>query len=266
MPVPSIVALLTDFGIRDSYVAEMKGVMLSLNPNLRLIDISHSVPPGDVKCAAYLLWRSRRWFPDGTIFLSVIDPGVGSDRKILLLQTKEHYYVGPDNGLFTMVSEECDCRVWEVSDRKFMGREISGTFHGRDIMAPVCGHLSLGEMEPSAFGAPVERIVRLDMTAPSIDGTGVEGEIISVDRFGNAITNITADRLADLGSHACLSVSIGRLQVGTIRRTFSSVGDGETVAYAGSAGLLEMAVNGGDFARLYGIKPGDKVRVESDRS
>ncbi len=260
-----IVALLTDFGTQDSYVAEMKGVMLSLNPELRLVDITHSIPPGDIRGGAYLLWRAQRWFPGGTIFLSVVDPGVGSERRILLVKTRDHYHVAPDNGLLTLVARECEHEVWEVADRRFMCSEISDTFHGRDIMAPVCAHLSLGETDALAFGPRIERIVRFEIEGPAASGSSIEGEIISVDRFGNAVTNIDDGLLTELGPLTSLSVSIGGLRVDEIGRTFSTVRDGERVAYVGSAGLLELAVNGGDFAKLYGVQPGVRVRVDHGR-
>ncbi len=259
-----IVALLTDFGIHDSYVAEMKGVMFSLNPDLRFVDITHSIPPGDIRQAAYLLWRSHVRFPSGTIFLPVVDPGVGSDRKILLLQTNEHIFAAPDNGFLTLIANEQEYRAWEVTERSLMPEKISATFHGRDIMAPVCAQLSLGNVKPSDFGPRLQEIVKFKVAGLTATASSIEGEIISIDRFGNAITNIPAERSAKLGESANIRVFIGQEVVGSISRTYSSVKEGDTVAYIGSAALIELAINGGDFAKRFAVKPGDTVRLVKD--
>lgn len=264
MPMSSIVALLTDFGTDDSYVAEMKGVMLSLNPDLRFVDISHSIPPGDIRRAAYLLWRSHARFPKGTVFLSVVDPGVGSDRKILLLQTNEHIFVVPDNGLLTLIAIEQEYRVWEVTERSLMLEKVSVTFHGRDIMAPVCAKLSLGSVNSSDFGPCLQEIVKFKVAGLTATASSIEGEVISIDRFGNAITNIPIELLTKLGESADVRVFIGREEIGSISKTYSSVKEGETLAYIGSADLIELAINGGDFAKRFAVKPGDTVRVVKD--
>jgi S-adenosylmethionine hydrolase len=261
MSMSSIVALLTDFGTDDSYVAEMKGVMLSLNPDLRFIDITHSIQPGDIREAAYLLWRSHVRFPSSTIFLSVVDPGVGGDRKILLLQTTEYIFVAPDNGLLTLIANEQEYRAWEVTDRSMMLENISATFHGRDIMAPVCAQLSLGSVNPSDLGPRLQEIVKFKVAGLKATASSIEGEVISVDRFGNAITNVPSERLAELGESAGTRVLIGQETIASIGETYSSVKEGETVAYIGSAGLIELAINGGDFAKRFAVKPGDTVRV-----
>ena len=264
MPMSSIVALLTDFGTDDSYVAEMKGVMLSLNPDLHFVDITHSIPPGDVRQAAYLLWRSYARFPSGTIFLSVVDPGVGSDRKILVLQTNEHIFVAPDNGLLTLIANEQEYRAWEVMGRSLMPEKVSATFHGRDIMAPACAQLSLGSVNPSDFGPRRQEIVKFKVAGLISTASSIEGEVISIDRFGNVITNIPAERSAKPGESANVRVLIGQEAIDSISKTYSSVKEGETVAYIGSAALIELAINGGDFARRFAVKPGDTVRVVKD--
>jgi S-adenosylmethionine hydrolase len=260
----SVVALLTDFGTDDSYVGEMKGVMLSLNPDLHFVDITHSIPPGDIRQAAYLVWRSHVRFPSGTIFLSVVDPGVGSDRKILLLQTNEHIFVAPDNGLLTLVADERDYRAWEVTEESMMLEKVSATFHGRDIMAPVCAQLSLGAVKPSVFGPRLQEIVKFKVAGLTATASSVEGEVISIDRFGNAITNIATEQLAELGEFTNIRVFVGQETIGTISETYSSVKEGGTVAYIGSAGLIELAIKGGDFAKRFAVKQGDTVRVVKD--
>jgi hypothetical protein len=235
--------------------------MLSLNPHLCFVDITHSIPPGDIRQAAYLLWRSHVRFPSGTIFLSVVDPGVGGDRKVLILQTNEYTFVAPDNGLLTLIANEREYRAWEVTERSMMLEKVSAAFHGRDIMAPVCAQLSLGNVKSSDFGPRLQEIVKFKVSGLTATASSIEGQIMSIDRFGNAITTIPAERLAELGESANVRVFIGQEVVGSIRKTYSSVNEGETVAYIGSAALIELAINGGDFAKRFAVKPGDTVRV-----
>ena len=264
MSTSSIVALLTDFGTDDSYVAEMKGVMLSLNPDLRIVDITHSIQPGDILQGAYLLWRSHVRFPSGTIFLSVVDPGVGGDRKIMLLQTDEYIFVAPDNGLLTLIADEREYSAWEVTERSMMLEKVSATFHGRDIMAPVCAQLSMGSVNPSDFGSRLREIVKFRVAGLTATASSIEGEVLSIDRYGNAVTNIPSEQLAELEESASIRASFGRDTIGPICKTYSSVKEGDAVAYIGSAGLIELAINGGDFAKRFAVKPGDTVRVVKD--
>jgi S-adenosylmethionine hydrolase len=259
----SIVALLTDFGIRDSYVSEMKGVMLSINAELQFVDIAHTIAPGDIRHAAYLLWRSHSWFPRGTIFLSVVDPGVGGNRDILLLKTSNHSYIAPDNGLLTLIAGECEHEVWALTQNAAAHGSASCTFHGRDIMAPACARLSLGSVKPSDLGEPSDGIVTFEIKKPVASESSVDGVVISIDRYGNAITNIPAARLTELGELAGLRVLFGGRIVSSVKETFSSVREGEVVAYIGSADLLELAVNRGNFAAEYAAEPGAGVRVEN---
>lgn len=258
----STIALLTDFGTDDSYVAEMKGVILSLAPDSRLVDITHSVPPGDIQRAAYLLWRCHRWLPAGTIFLTVVDPGVGGDRRILLVQASRRFFIAPDNGLLTPIAGEHDFQAWELTNEKLHPEHVSCTFHGRDIMAPACAHLALGTFKPSDFGPRLDGIVNLESAELSMTTSSVAGRILTVDRFGNAITNIPAEELKRLGRRQDFRVLFGEHVIRSVSRTYSSVARGQMVAYIGSAGLLELAVNGGSLADLQGAGPGDEVKVE----
>ncbi len=261
MPETKTVALLTDFGTSDSYVAEMEAVMLSICRNLHFVTITHDLKPGDVKQAAFLLWRSYRFFPEGTIFLCVVDPGVGSERKILLANSGRYKFVAPDNGLLSLVMCEIDCETREITNPTYAINPESATFQGRDIMAPAAAYLASG-VEPSQFGPVVSEICRLDFAKPIMTDAGVEGEIISIDSFGNAITNISFIDIGDLAKGKKMSALLREsILFDSIEKTYSSVDSGELVAYIGSSGLLELAVNGGNFANKFNIDVGEKVLV-----
>jgi S-adenosyl-L-methionine hydrolase (adenosine-forming) len=252
LPRVSIVTLLTDFGTSDQYVAEMKGVLLSLVPTAVLVDITHAIQPGDIRSAAYVLGRTWHRFPAGTVHLVVVDPGVGSARAALALGVADHLFVGPDNGVFTPVLG--DRQVEAVALRT--PASASPTFHGRDLFAPAAAALaggtplaSLGESFP---GIPQ----RLAYTAPHHEGKTLIGEVIYIDRFGSLVTNLTAELVTD---HATLEVD--ELNLGPLRRTFSDVTLGALVAYVGSGGAIEIAVRNGSAARRLGIGVGGRVRV-----
>jgi S-adenosylmethionine hydrolase len=250
--VQPIITLLTDFGISDSYVAEMKGVLLSGAPNATLVDVSHALMPGDVRSAAYILGRTWHRFPPGTVHLSVVDPGVGSSRAALALGSQDHYFVGPDNGLFTPVLH--DTAVEPVALATPPG--ASPTFHGRDLFAPAAAALARGD-GLSSLGRPFAGMPeRLAYTLPRLEGKVVMGEIVYVDRFGSLITNLESDQVS---SHA--RVEIEDLDLGPLRRTFSDVAPGGLVAYVGSGGAVEIAVRNGSAARRLGIGVGGRVRA-----
>ncbi len=263
MPESRTVALLTDFGTSDSYVAEMKAVMLSIHRDLRFVDITHDVCPGDIRQAAFLLWRSYRFFPDDTIFLSVVDPGVGTERKILLMDSGRYRFVAPDNGALSMVMREIECDVYNVTNRSYAIDADSATFQGRDVMAPAVAYLASG-VEPSQFGPVASEICKLDIATPIRNDVCIEGEIISIDRFGNAITNISTHDLDGFSGERRMSVTFGDTRFDSIEKTYSSVDIGNMVAYIGSCGLLELAVNGGDFADKFNATVGGKVVVIPD--
>jgi S-adenosyl-L-methionine hydrolase (adenosine-forming) len=259
MTVP-IITLLTDFGLEDTYVASMKGVILEGCPNARLVDVSHLVPPQDVCAGAYLLASCYRDFPPGTIHLAVVDPGVGTDRRGLVLKADHYYFVGPDNGLFSWVLHEA--AVWEaysLERTEFWRATVSKTFHGRDIFAPVAAHLGMG-VPVQAFGPPCT-----PKLAPWTDATqtGAEilGQIIHIDHFGNAVTNVTRTTLERFASPSSLAVGIGGLTLVPIVETYGDQETGRVVALIGSSNRLEIAVNQGHAAKTCGIRRGDPVSV-----
>lgn len=248
----ALITLLTDFGITDSYVAEMKGAMLSGAPDAVLVDVSHGVRPGDIRSAAYVLGRVWHRFPPGTVHLVVIDPGVGTARTALALGAHGHYFVGPDNGVFTPVLHDTQVQAIELPTP----RTASPTFHGRDVFAPAAAALASRATLPS-LGRQFGRIpARVNYTLPHHEGKTVVGEIIYVDRFGSLITNLTSDLVPD---HA--SVEVEDLDLGPLRRTFEDVPAGGLLAYVGSGGAIEIAVRNGSAARRLGIGVGGRVRA-----
>jgi S-adenosyl-L-methionine hydrolase (adenosine-forming) len=247
-PTRPIITLTTDFGLSDPYVAEMKGVLLKACPDAQLVDVTHEIAPQDLVGASVILERVLAAFPAGTTHLAVVDPGVGSIRKLLVWSVCGQNVVCPDNGLITWAARrlapgKCSELTWRPS--------ASGhTFHGRDIMAPVAGRLATGG-SLRAMAQPMESPILLDI-APSTSGTGY---ILHVDHFGNAMTNIPAE-LAGPGA-----VRVKGKAVGPVRQTYSDVEPGKTLALVGSSGLIEIAVRNGSAVSSLKLRVGDPVRI-----
>jgi S-adenosylmethionine hydrolase len=248
----ALITLLTDFGTSDSYVAEVKGALLSALPAASLVDVAHALPPGDIRAAAYLLGRAWHRFPTGTVHLAVVDPGVGTERAALALAAHGHYFVGPDNGLFTPVLRDAEVRIVVLATPD----GASPTFHGRDVFAPAAAALAAGT--PLAqLGQPFCGIpVRLAYHQPHHEGKTVVGEVVYVDRFGTLVTNLTPELVP---SYAVIEVE--GLEVGPLRRTFGVVPTGGLVAYLGSGGQIEIAVRDGSAARRLGMGVGGRIRA-----
>jgi S-adenosyl-L-methionine hydrolase (adenosine-forming) len=247
-----LITLLTDFGSSDSYVAEIKGVLLSRCPDSGLVDISHAVPPGDVRAGAYLLGRTWHRFPSGTTHLAVVDPGVGTTRAAIALRTRGHAFIGPDNGLFTPVLRDAEVEAVALPTPG----NASPTFHGRDLFAPAAAALACGAPLQS-LGEPLATIPeRLSYTEPRYEGKSVVGEIVYVDRFGTLVTNLTLELVPP---YAVLEVE--GLEIGRLRRTFGDVPTGGLLAYMGSGGSVEIAVRDGSAARRLGLGVGGRIRV-----
>ncbi len=245
----NLITFITDFGLNDPYVGMMKGVIYQINPCVNIVDLTHSIPPGAILQGAFLLKESHGYFPKGTIHLAVVDPGVGTPRKALLVETKEFYFLGPDNGLlWPSVVAGGGFRVYSLDRREFFLKDISSTFHGRDIFAPIAGHLSKG-MAPEELGTPYEgEPKRLEIPRPIGDPEGLKGIVLWVDRFGNLVTNIALGDIAPLGDMREWIISIGPVVIKGIRSTFGDVGPGEFLCYWGSMGYLEIGVNMGSAA------------------
>lgn len=253
-----VVALLTDFGTRDWYVAALRGVILSRCPRARLIDITHEISPQDVVAGAFTLAAAAPWFPRGTVFLAVVDPGVGSARALLAARADGRYFVGPDNGLLAPVLARATPRaVVRLTNRRYWLRNVSRTFQGRDILAPVAAYLAAGG-SLARLGVPLARLAPLEVPTPQRGGRRLCGCIIHIDGFGNLITNLPASALASRGRRANPTVRYRRRLV----RVVSSYGEGrarELIALANSQGLIELAVREGSAARTSHAKRGDRV-------
>ncbi|HEX7337349.1 MAG TPA: SAM-dependent chlorinase/fluorinase [Gemmatimonadales bacterium] len=247
-----IITLLTDFGSADHYVAELKGVLLSRAPGVTLVDVTHGIAPGDIRSAAYILGRTWHHFPQATIHLVVVDPGVGSARAPLAVAARGHLFVGPDNGVFTSVLSDTEVEAVVLP----VPPSAAPTFHGRDLFAPAAAALASGG-PLHALGPPLPATPeRLAYTAPHYEGKTVVGEIIYIDRFGSLVTNLTAELVPD---YATLEVE--DLDLGPVRRTFSDVPVGAILAYVGSGGAIEIAVRNGSAARRLGVGVGGRVRA-----
>jgi S-adenosylmethionine hydrolase len=265
-PEPATVLFLTDFGVKDGAVAVCKGVMLGIEPRLRIVDVTHEVPPYDVETAAEVLEQALPFYPPGTVTVAVVDPGVGSVRKSIAILTKKgHLLVGPDNGIFTLVlaSEGFD-RAVELRDKRFYRPgATSFTFHGRDVFSPVGAHLAQGTPIDSLGPSVVP--VRLNLRLARKTDAGIEGTVRYIeDPYGNVVTNIPAALLDSAGMSVgdSLEVRIGSRAIRLPwRATFSDVPNGKTLAVLHSRGLLSFSINQGDLATRYGVKRGDPVSL-----
>jgi S-adenosyl-L-methionine hydrolase (adenosine-forming) len=258
---PPLITLVTDFGLRDAFVGVMKGVILSVCPEARLVDLTHEIAPGDIHAGALALQWAAPHFPPGTVHLGVVDPGVGGTRRPLVLQTSGAFFVGPDNGLlWPAASRAGEPAAWEI-DLSGWDRPVSATFHGRDVFAPAAARLAAGE-RPEAFCQPVPDLVRLEWPRPDVHGATVRGTVIYVDRFGNAITNLTP---ADLGQPAEneRSFTVAEQRLRGPSSAYEAAPPGSPVIVLGSAGLYEIAVNQGNAAAALGLDIGSPVEVRA---
>ncbi len=258
--MPPILTLLTDFGLRDGYVAAMKGVILSLAPEATLVDISHDIPPQDVTAAAFVLASCWRFFPEGTVHLSVVDPGVGSSRRAVAVSTLGHFFVAPDNGLLALALAGAPSFAAVALTNPLYWRTPtpSRTFHGRDIFAPAAAHLAKG-VPLGALGEPLADLVRLPWPQPiPLPAGGWRGEIVYVDRFGNAITNLPEALVA---SYREGWFCAGPFRLRGLAHTYAEVERGAPLALIGSHGYLEFALREGNIAREGGLQIGTPVHV-----
>ena len=292
-----MITLTTDFGMRDGYVPAMKGTILSIHPEARLVDVTHEIDPQDVMEAAFVLRTTVPYYPPGTVHCVVVDPGVGTDRRAVALRSDDQYFVGADNGLFTLLLDEKEPGAMvELDDPSAWRTDVpSRTFHGRDIFAPVAAHLDAGRSLDD-LGSPIDDLKPLRWAMPIIDSASVEGYVMHVDRFGNCITNIRRKTLLRTGLNGgrpaapadaptgeddasptgatdkgadrtpvsdlpALKAYVGNAVLRDLHETYGSVADGDPVLLFGSSGFLEVAVNAGSAAELLDIRKGDSIKV-----
>lgn len=270
MPPGRVITLLTDFGLQDGYVAAMKGVILRIAPHARLVDFTHDVAPQAIGEASFLLQAGYSYFPAGTVHLVVVDPGVGSERRAMAVATPEAFFVAPDNGVLAPVIEEArkefgdQVEMVQLSEPRYWLPQISATFHGRDIFAPVAAHL-LNGVPLRSLGPPLDAFEPGTLEPPRVGPEGtIYGQIVHVDRFGNCITNITARHLQEGGIDDQLTVEVAGRQVRGLYRTYSAGPIGVPIALISSSGHLELALPHGHASRALGVVAGDRLRVLPD--
>lgn len=258
--LPQVITLTTDFGARDPYVAAMKGVILSRCPGVAILDLTHDIAPQNVVEGALFLAGAAPWFPPGTVHIAVVDPGVGTARRPVAIAWRGQFLVGPDNGLFTLLLDQSAAEAAHViSNPAFILDTVSATFHGRDVFAPAAAALAVGA-DIAEAGPAAGALHRLPLPKPvrRPDG-GIDGEIIHVDRFGNCISNISAE---GFDTARPWRVQAGDVRFARIHRTYGDVAPSEALALFGSGGYLEIAVNGGNAERVLGLSRGAPVSLE----
>jgi len=253
MHTPPIITLLTDFGTADGYAGAMKGVILSINPRAKVFDLTHDIVPQDILGGAFALAAAVPCFPPGTIHVAVVDPGVGGMRKPILVSWRSHFLVGPDNGLLSLaLGSNPPDSIYHLTRTKYFRNQISRTFHGRDIFAPIAGHLSLG-IAPEEMGELLSTWEQIRLPAPQEAEGGLLGEVIHVDRFGNLITTIREEDVLRLFPGKIIYITIGGKKIRGIKTSYTEVGENELLAIIGSGGWLEISQNKGHAAQTLGL-------------
>ncbi len=256
-----VIALLSDFGTRDHYVGTMKGVILGICPDVTLVDITHDVAPHDVLEGALELAASYRFFPAGTIFLAVVDPGVGSSRRGIAAEIGDYRFVCPDNGVLTgVVRETPPKKVIELTERRYARPTVSRTFEGRDRFAPAAAWMAKG-IQLTALGRNLPDYQRLDIPTPVVENGQVSGAVLRVDRFGNLITNIDRKTFEKFGQGGALQIDVGTATVGRLVATYADMQPGEVCALFGSTDHLELAANSGSAAQMLGLARGAAIQL-----
>lgn len=257
-----IITLTTDFGTSDIYVGVMKGVILSINPKAHIVDLTHDIAPQDISGAGFALAAAYTYFPAGTVHVAVVDPGVGTARRAIVIETHNQFFVGPDNGLFSFVLRGRDVRrIVEITNKKFMLPQRSTTFHGRDIFAPAAARLSKG-VPVMRFGPAVNDPIILPAAEPVfIDHQTMRGAVIHIDRFGNLITNIHRDALERFAGGRDFMLSIRGKKIKRLLKNYAAAKENELFCIIGSAGLVEISMNGKSAAERLRGRVGDSVTL-----
>lgn len=260
----SIITLLSDFGLKDPYVAEMKAVILSIHPQARIVDITHEIEKFNIRMGAFVLASATPYFPADTIHVAVVDPGVGTKRRPIIIETKRSLYVGPDNGLLMLAAQkEGIGHVYYVNNPQYMLPRVSRTFHGRDIFAPVAAHLAEGT-SPSRFGPEIHDYAIPEFANPYVRKDELFGEVLHIDDFGNVVSNISASNLKKMGIREGCSLRVklsGKTLTLKLCSAYGEVPAKTPLAIIGSGDFLEVSVNQGNASRTFKAKIGDPVRV-----
>ena len=252
-----IITLITDFGTEDSYVGVMKGVILSIKRDATIVDISHQIEPGGILHAALMIRDAYRFFPEGTVHISIVDPGVGSERRPVLIVADGHFFIGPDNGIFQAIIEtHAKKEIIHLKNDKFFLPKPSSTFHGRDLFAPAAAHLLSG-IAPLEMGAPIHDPAHLETPSVHRKGASLHGQVVYADHFGNLITNIHSSEMSHFADRRDLVIEVGGLSIKGVHRTYSEVPKGNFLALVGSSDFLEIAVNSG--------RASDRIRPVTNR-
>jgi hypothetical protein len=261
-----IITLLSDFGLKDPYVAEMKAVILSIYPQARIVDVSHDIEKFNIRMGAFVLASAVPYFPAGAIHVAVVDPGVGTKRRPIVVKTERSFYVGPDNGLLMLAAQREGIRhVHHISNQRFMLPRISRTFHGRDIFAPVAAHLARGS-PPSEFGPEIRDYVLPEFAKPRVGKGELLGEVLYIDGFGNVVSNISAKDLEKTGIREGFFLNVeleGKTLALKLCSAYGEVPVKKPLAIIGSSDFLEISVNQGNASKVFKAKIGDSVRVSS---
>lgn len=257
-----IITLLTDFGLQDTYAAVMKGVILKINPNAKIIDLTHLIPPQDIQGASYALYSSYRFFPEGTIHIAVVDPGVGTSRRLICAEIARQYFLAPDNGLLTFIlKDERPARISELDVKRLSLSNRSRTFHGRDILAPAAAYLSIGK-PAKLFAIDIEATLSTFNMSPIVSKNGLlKGEIIYIDGFGNLITNIDHKIFSKVRERKEPIICIKGHSIQGLSKFYSEKRKGEPLALWNSSSLLEISVNQASAKEALKAKRGDRVVV-----
>ena len=258
----SVISLITDFGLKDNFVGVIKAVILKINPSAGIIDICHEVKPQDITEAAFLLMSSYNYFPSGTVHLAVVDPGVGSGRKKILVKTKNYFFIGPDNGILSLaLKKETPLKIIQITNQRYFLKPVSNTFHGRDIFAPVCAYVSKDKYNIERFGRRIKSFKELELPKVNMTPNSLTGEIIYIDRFGNLISNIDKNILENFVKNKKFKIDIkGR----TIDRLSSSYSEGsylKLIALMDSFNYLEIALNCSSARDYLGVDKGAKIKI-----
>lgn len=258
---PGIITLMTDFGTSDHYVGVMKGVILNINPEVQIVDITHAIPPQDIHGAAFLIDSTYRYFPTGTIHVAVVDPGVGSERRAVVCQTETAYFVCPDNGILThILDNEKHVHAVAVENSAYFLPQVSNTFHGRDIFAPIAAHLSHG-VSISKLGSPIAQPIQLPIPKPQVTDKAIIGQVIWIDCFGNLVTDISQEILESLEEQNSIVICGGSARIDHLNCSYAESAVGEALAIVGSFNRLEISINQGNAAQVLGLKRGDRITI-----